>query len=495
MSLRTQLQIAFAITVFLCVFLTTLSALIANIHQANKFAILETNAWAQDLSMLISEQYTLVEDWDKFDFETIMPEIVEPLESPLLFEPTSSGDISGVEWYEETEPDYPEDAIFVGTKLKILNLNGDILFNKDTSKRKSNPEEKWHKVEGSIININSKQKVGSIEFELSDKYSQEAIFHYVIENLILNVIGGSITLIIILTTVFFVTKKLLKPLISLTKNVERIAKDNNINLNSQENTKNELIRLQGTFDEFCYELKNQKKIRQRLLNDISHEVNTPLTRINLEAKALADGLQTPLKASEQITEDIKKMQGIVQDLQWLAETDSGEVPLNITKFNLLKLIKTELDNWQAFAKEKGVNIIQPPHNHTLDHTVYADKLRISQAFNNLISNAIFYSNSGGDITVFLDSEGVENYVIRVKDNGIGIKEKHIKNIFERFYRVDQSRSKHSGGRGIGLSIVKANIESHAGTVSAYSEGPGKGVEFTITLPKTYHKQQSKNEKI
>ena len=162
----------------------------------------------------------------------------------------------------------------------------------------------------------------------------------------------------------------------------------------------------------------------------------------------------------------------------LSHFDYKKTVWNKDKINVDDLAKQVVENLQYVAKEKKHNL--KCIVNMVPGSIYADKDGIEQVMINILSNSIKYTPDGGEITVYVGAAGGKAY-LKFVDNGIGIPEKDVKRIFERFYRVDKARSRQMGGTGLGLSIVKEIVEAHEGTIDIKSE-PGRGTEVIVTLP-------------
>ena len=227
-------------------------------------------------------------------------------------------------------------------------------------------------------------------------------------------------------------------------------------------------------------METQRELRRRLINDVSHELNTPLSVIQLEAKGLRDGLQTPESASDHIIQEVERLRGLVTDLDWLAETDHGELRLTLEEVTVYDLLTAEVDRWQPQSKARQVGLSLEVSADLPDMDL--DRMRMSQALGNLLSNAIHGAEAGGSIVLRAGLESDEELAISIIDDGIGIDAADLPHVFDRFYRTDQSRSRGIGGTGLGLAITRAIVEAHGGTIAVASDGPGQGVSVTIRLP-------------
>ena len=240
--------------------------------------------------------------------------------------------------------------------------------------------------------------------------------------------------------------------------------------------------MSAAFNRMTSTLEAQRELRRRLINDVSHELNTPLSVIMLEAKGLRDGLQTAENASDHIIQEVDRLRGLVTDLDWLAETDQGELRLTLEASSVQELAAAELDRWQPQAQARQVNLSLQVAD--VLPKVRLDRMRMSQALGTVIGNAIRCSEDGGSIEIRVSLEGGDKLSISVTDDGIGIDAADLPHIFDRFYRTDQSRSRGIGGTGLGLAITRAIVDAHGGTIAAASPGPGQGVTVSIRLPLT-----------
>ncbi len=232
------------------------------------------------------------------------------------------------------------------------------------------------------------------------------------------------------------------------------------------------------------QLRELEKYRKEYIGNVSHELKTPIFNIQGYILTLLEGgLDDPninmlyLKRTEK---SIDRMISIINDLEAIAKLESGELELNYEKFNIYNLVEDVFELQEIRANNRDIKL---RFGKTVDKNtmVFADKQRISQVISNLIVNSINYGRPDGQTTVsFYDMDNV--ILVQVRDTGLGIPENELPRIFERFYRVDKSRSRDQGGTGLGLAIVKHIIEAHKQTINVNST-PGKGTSFTFTLQK------------
>lgn len=232
------------------------------------------------------------------------------------------------------------------------------------------------------------------------------------------------------------------------------------------------------------QLKQMEKYRKEFLGNVSHELKTPIFNIQGYILTLLEGGMDDPDINrlylERTEKSINRIITIVEDLETIARLESGEMKLSFEPFNLTSLVEEVFESQEMQARSNGIRLVMK-HPSAEPVMVTADKSRIFQALTNLVVNSITYGKKDGKTTVSFSEMG-ENILVEVEDNGIGIAEKDIPRIFERFYRVDKSRSRNMGGTGLGLSIVKHIIEAHHQTLSVRSK-QGEGTVFGFTLAK------------
>ena len=296
----------------------------------------------------------------------------------------------------------------------------------------------------------------------------------------INKVITSIGIVMVLITIFIailISNNISKP-VEVVSNMANLIGDgdydNKIDYDSNIVEIDVLIK---SINNLSAKLEEQENLRKRLTTDISHELRTPLTSIQTHLEAMIDGIWEPdTERLNSVNEEVIRLTNLVNQLQNLAKFDSEKSKLNLAKVNVKNLIMNVVYNNQGKALEKNINI--ECDLESIDS--YLEKDKISQVIVNLLSNAIRYTNNGGKIFISSYKEN-NNLKIQFKDNGIGIPKENIKYIFERFYRVDESRSKNTGGIGVGLTIVKSIIDLHQGTIEVRSE-LNKGSEFIVILP-------------
>ncbi|SMO60787.1 two-component system, OmpR family, phosphate regulon sensor histidine kinase PhoR [Saccharicrinis carchari] len=241
--------------------------------------------------------------------------------------------------------------------------------------------------------------------------------------------------------------------------------------------------VQGKTQEI-HQLREMEKYRKDFLGNVSHELKTPIFNIQGYILTLLDGgindSNINILYLKRTEKSIDRMISIIEDLESISKLEAGELDINMEDFNLFQLIEDVFDSHEIRADSKEIDL-QLNKLGRKQLMVRGDKHRLYQVFSNLVGNSISHGKQGGKTGVnFYDMDN--RYLIEIKDNGIGIRPEDIPRIFERFYRVDKSRSREQGGTGLGLAIVKHLIEAHNQSINVTSTY-GKGTSFTITLDK------------
>jgi signal transduction histidine kinase len=228
-------------------------------------------------------------------------------------------------------------------------------------------------------------------------------------------------------------------------------------------------------------LEQVEAMRRRLIGDVAHELRTPLTAIKGSMEGLVDGvLPASRQTFEQVGTEADRLSRLVDDLQELSRVESGTIALDLEPVSLPDLVETARKRIGAAYAVKGVSLAMDLPASLPE--VRADADRLLQILTNLLNNALHYTPAGGSVTLSAEKRGREVFV-HVVDTGIGIPAEHLPYIFDRFYRVDKSRSRHAGGgSGIGLTISKHLIEAQGGRIWAESAGDGLGSTFIFSIP-------------
>ena len=234
-------------------------------------------------------------------------------------------------------------------------------------------------------------------------------------------------------------------------------------------------------------LREQAKFRKEFLANISHEFKTPLFATQGYVETLQDGLidEDPEMAKnflEKAARNLDRLSYLIQDLDEISKLEMGIISLTIETFDIVQLIKECIEDLEAKAFQHDIQLVYEGRPHQ-PIPVRGDRKRIQQVLTNLLENSIKYGNTGGRTSVSIFPL-LEQVLVEVTDNGVGIEEKNLPRVFERFFRTDASRSREVGGSGIGLAIVKHIIEAHEQQVNVRStKGIGTTFGFTLEQPK------------
>ncbi|GAA4101727.1 sensor histidine kinase [Mucilaginibacter panaciglaebae] len=229
-------------------------------------------------------------------------------------------------------------------------------------------------------------------------------------------------------------------------------------------------------------LRTQEKFRRDFLSNISHEFKTPLFAIQGYIEALQDDDFEDRDMARQFldkaSKNVDRLSYLITDLDEISKLESGELPINYSRFKINDLIKEVIESLEIKAKQHHIKLIfKQKYDEAIQ--VNADRQKITQVLVNLIDNSFKYGKEGGNtwITLF---ELHDQVLIEVTDDGMGIEEKYLPRLFERFFRTDTSRSRQIGGSGLGLAIVKHIVEAHQQTINVRStEGVGSTFGFTL----------------
>ena len=273
-------------------------------------------------------------------------------------------------------------------------------------------------------------------------------------------------------------KSLSVPLLKVTEITRKISDgDYEARLETGKRQTRELEELSGAVNHMAESLERQELLRRRLTSDVAHELRTPVANVSLNLEMMLEGVWEPeTERLQNCYDELGRISDIISDLEKLRQIEAEQMELEMEQVDLLELSQAVVTAFEPDFKKKELTC-RVSGERTV---VLGDQKRLHQVIFNLVSNAVKYSTEGGDIQVRVKSEKRKALLI-VEDQGIGIAEADLPLIFERFYRTDLSRSRKTGGAGIGLAIVKAIVQAHQGTVTVTSK-VGCGSRFTVTLP-------------
>jgi len=230
------------------------------------------------------------------------------------------------------------------------------------------------------------------------------------------------------------------------------------------------------------DLKKQEKFRREFLSNISHEFKTPMFAIQGYIDAIVDDdfedTEMARQFLDKVSKNVDRLSYLIKDLDEISKLESGEMPINYSKFKINDLVKEVFESMELKAEEHHIKLVfKQKYDDAI--LVNADREKIRQVLINLIDNSFKYGKEDGTTAISI-FELHDQVLVEVTDDGIGIEEKYLSRLFERFYRTDTSRSRQIGGSGLGLAIVKHIIEAHQQTINVRStEGLGSTFGFTL----------------
>ena len=329
-----------------------------------------------------------------------------------------------------------------------------------------------------VFELTTNQPVGHVYVDVNHEFLSRESHGFLNTLLYITGIGGLLTVGIGILLAAWLSRRITEPVTALTKATQAISHGDTSHL--PVTSSDELGQMSTAFNQMSASLETQRDLRRRLVNDVAHELNTPLSVIQLEANGLRDGLQTPESASDHIVQEVERLRGLVTDLNSLAETDYGELRLALEASSIDELLSAEMERWRPQAQRRQIELslqvaAKLPEMHL-------DRMRMSQALGNVLGNAIQNVQAGGNIVVRAELESGGAMAISIIDDGVGIDAADLPHVFDRFYRTDDARLRRTQGRGLGLSIARSFVEAHDGAIDVTSDGLGQGVTVTIRLP-------------
>jgi histidine kinase len=295
-------------------------------------------------------------------------------------------------------------------------------------------------------------------------------------------------LLVALVLSVMMSRRFVRPLQQMGLVADRIASgDYDERLPLDESTldaQDELQHLGSRFNHMASQLEQVQEQRQKWLSDVAHELRTPLTVIKGSMEGLMDGVLEPdIETLERVYRQADRLERLVNDLQELNRIEEGVLELNPGPVSLNRALMDVIQTMQINYLNRGIALEGQIPDEEI--RVIVDEDRLQQVMMNLLGNALRYTSGGGRVTVALSFQ--DSFAeVKVIDDGAGIPAEHLPHVFDRFYRVEESRSRQEGGSGLGLAIVKRLIEAQGGQVWVDSPGLGQGTTFGFTLPIDSH---------
>ncbi len=301
------------------------------------------------------------------------------------------------------------------------------------------------------------------------------------------VAAGVATLVAVLASLF-ISDRITRPVRQMAVATRRIAAGHYSERVPADggNSDDELDQLATSFNDMASSLETTERRRVELIGDVAHELSTPISTLKGYLEGLLDGVVEPsVETWASLHDEADRLQRLVADLQELSRAEARQLSLKLEPVDLMATTSATLDRLRTDFLDEGLELDShvPPD---LPH-VMADRHRIVQVLTNLLTNALRYTPTPGCVTLSISRSPNPNgheLLTQVADTGMGIAPEHLPHLFERFYRVDKSRSRAAGGSGIGLTLARALVEAMGGRIWVESPGPGKGSTFSFTLPIT-----------
>ncbi len=341
-----------------------------------------------------------------------------------------------------------------------------------------------------LIDQFQREQIDADYLSASPEEQIEIFKSYILDNMqlneLLNVTHGVRLFFFVAIGLFFsywMSGVLTLPLKKLIAAIERVAQGD-LNVKVPVDTKDEYGKVAQTFNDMTFRLREAEETRRRLVADIAHELRTPLSVMQLKLENYQQaGHHVPPEMLLRLHDEVIRLSQLVDDLHILSLAESGRLSLERKPLDLAMHLERIVDDVKYEAEENGLDVCL--YTISSPVTVMADARRITQVFINLLTNAIRYTPRGGKITVEIEDRVFDRNAffacVSVIDTGIGIPAEELPHLFDRFYRVDEARSRHTGGTGLGLSIAHHFVRAHGGFIRVASQSD-EGTTFTVFLP-------------
>ena len=465
MSLRKRIMAATILVVILTVLVSSLLAYFATESRLNVFVDQVGDDEASRLAQRLGHAYDNAGGWQTA--EAVLAEAGFTYQGIVEEGQSEAGEENHVELFHQ-------DPI----RIVIVDADGSVVLDNFGQLAPGSPATSLAGHREPVVGPTTGQSAGHVYVDVNHEFLSSESHGFLSTLIYIILVGGLVTVGFAFLLAVWLSRRITAPVQALTKATQAVAQGDATRL--PVTTSDELGQMSEAFNQMSSTLEAQRELRRQLVNDVSHELNTPLSVIQLEAAGLRDGLQSAETASNHIIHEVERLRGLVTDLDWLAETDHGELRLNFETTSVEELLTAELDRWQPQAQ--GQQILLSPQIATDLPNAQLDRSRMSQALGNVLGNAFQSVEPGGNVRLSARSDDDGILTISIVDDGIGIDPSDLPHIFDRFYRADQSRNSGLPGTGLGLAITRAIVEAHGGTVSASSKGLGQGATVTIELP-------------
>ncbi|MBL0385569.1 HAMP domain-containing histidine kinase [Tumebacillus sp. ITR2] len=374
-------------------------------------------------------------------------------------------------WKQHTGEDVARLSSLEGLHIHLLNSEHEKVWASDTPSQEG--------VHDTVTIQSAGLTVGYLEISYVDPDSYSQLDYHFRQAMTQGVFSTIVpVLMIALGVSWFLSRRISRPLVEMNKLAGQMRRGNWGLRIQKPGGGVELTQLAESLNHLSEELQKQDMLRRHLTSDVAHELRTPLTTLKGHLEALSDGVWEPSKQRyDTISSEVERLIGLVSSLEKLTAAESDSLDLRNQPIDLVELSKDTVELIQPSFDQKGVKLIMHPAESV---TVMLDADKWKQILLNLLDNALKYTPPEGRVEVTIKM-AKRKVVFEVSDKGVGISEEHLPYLFERFYRVDRSRNRSTGGAGIGLAIVNKYVEAHGGTIQVESK-IGLGTTFRIELP-------------
>ena len=465
MSLRWRILVSTVLVVVLTVVTSVAVGYYATQARLDSFVEQLGDDEASQLAQKLSQERTAAGGWETLD--ATLSEIGYLYDEAQTVEQHGEGD-------DESSEFFHKDRI----RVVVVDIDGLVVKDNLAELLPGTAAPELDGRQETVFDLETDAPAGYVYVDVNREFLSNESHGFLSTLLYITLIGGALTIGGAVLLAAWLAKQITAPVTALTEATQAIAQGETTSL--PVTSSDELGKMSSAFNRMTSALEAQRELRRRLINDVSHELNTPLSVIMLEAQGLRDGLQSSEDASDHIIEEVNRLRGLVTDLDWLAETDQGALRLTLESGSIHELLAAEVERWQPHCQARRINLSLLADDNS--PTLRFDHMRMNQALGNVVSNAIHCTDDDGSIVIRAGHEGDEVVFVSIADDGIGIAAADLPHVFERFYRTDQSQRLGLNGTGLGLAITRAIVEAHGGTIGIASEGPGRGTTVTIRIP-------------
>jgi two-component system, OmpR family, sensor histidine kinase BaeS len=330
-----------------------------------------------------------------------------------------------------------------------------------------------------LIKINDKT-IGKMKIYYPKGFiDSEYVFLQTIKKYLIIAVGITVILAFVFSMLF--SKRLTAGFNSLSAAVTELTLHKKNVRVPLEGLSEEMKQLGIAFNDLSMSLEKEERLRKEFTGDLAHELRTPLATLRSQIEAFQDGIWEPTPSRlQQSHGELMRLVRLVNELEKLLAAENPQIRLDKTKLEVGKILSSIQELQEPIFRQKGVGLHVIPAEEKIEFKGDPDK--VTQILTNVVNNALKYTPAGGNVTISAINDEEEMAGFMIKDEGIGMSSQDLPHIFERFYRGDKSRDRKTGGIGIGLSIVKALVEAHKGTITVESE-LDKGTTFIILFPR------------